>query len=136
MLLSPDFRDFIASLNANGVRYLVVGGYAVALHGHPRYTKDVEAVVCRHHSLAWRGVRGAAARRTLQTLPGYLDHPPAQVLLKVADPDPVRVRQRQGGLMPRGEGGAGMRASLPDDQRGMAGDAASQIAVPYLRLAR
>ena len=42
MILSPDFKDFIRLLNARGVRYLVVGGYAVALHGHPRYTKDID----------------------------------------------------------------------------------------------
>ena len=41
-MLSQDFREFVASLSANGVRYLVVGGYAVALHGHPRYTKDLD----------------------------------------------------------------------------------------------
>jgi predicted nucleotidyltransferase len=41
-MLTPDFREFIQSLNDNGVRYLVVGGYAVALHGHPRYTKDID----------------------------------------------------------------------------------------------
>lgn len=41
-MLSKDFREFIASLNANGVRYLIVGGYAVAFHGHPRYTKDID----------------------------------------------------------------------------------------------
>jgi hypothetical protein len=29
-------------LNANHVRYLVVGGYAVALHGYPRYTRDID----------------------------------------------------------------------------------------------
>ena len=42
MVLGKDFREFIASLNANGVRYLIVGGYAVAFHGHPRYTKDID----------------------------------------------------------------------------------------------
>jgi hypothetical protein len=41
-VLNPDFRDFVASLNASGARYLVVGGYAVALHGHPRYTRDID----------------------------------------------------------------------------------------------
>ncbi|MBM3121189.1 MAG: hypothetical protein FJZ97_03255 [Chloroflexi bacterium] len=41
-MLNQDFREFIASLNASGVHYLVVGGYAVALHGHPRYTKDID----------------------------------------------------------------------------------------------
>jgi len=41
-MLSLDFKEFIQSLNGNGVRYLVVGGYAVALHGYPRYTKDID----------------------------------------------------------------------------------------------
>lgn len=41
-MLNQDFKEFIQSLNDNGVRYLVVGGYAVALHGYPRYTKDVD----------------------------------------------------------------------------------------------
>ena len=41
-MLTRDFREFIESLNANSVRYLVVGGYAVALHGYPRYTKDLD----------------------------------------------------------------------------------------------
>lgn len=41
-MLNQDFREFIQSLNDNGVRYLIVGGYAVALHGHPRYTKDID----------------------------------------------------------------------------------------------
>jgi hypothetical protein len=42
MVLDKDFREFIALLNENNVRYLVVGGYAVAFHGHPRYTKDLD----------------------------------------------------------------------------------------------
>ncbi len=42
MALNQDFKEFIESLNDNGVRYLVVGGYAVAQHGHPRYTKDID----------------------------------------------------------------------------------------------
>ena len=41
-MLTPDFKEFIQSLNDNNVRYLVVGGYAVALHGHPRYTKEID----------------------------------------------------------------------------------------------
>ncbi len=39
---SKDFLDFFRALNAAGVRYLVIGGYAVAFHGHPRATKDVD----------------------------------------------------------------------------------------------
>lgn len=41
-MLNRDFKEFIQSLNDNDVRYLVVGGYAVALHGYPRYTKDID----------------------------------------------------------------------------------------------
>ncbi|MGA3287257.1 MAG: nucleotidyltransferase [Bacteroidota bacterium] len=42
MALNKDYKEFIASLNDNKVQYLVVGGYAVAFHGHPRYTKDID----------------------------------------------------------------------------------------------
>jgi hypothetical protein len=41
-VLNQDFKEFFQSLNANHVHYLVVGGYAVAFHGHPRYTKDID----------------------------------------------------------------------------------------------
>jgi predicted nucleotidyltransferase len=44
-VLNQDFKEFIRSLNDNGVRYLVIGGYAVAFHGHPRYTKDLDVWV-------------------------------------------------------------------------------------------
>ncbi len=44
-MLSKDFREFIELLNENKVRYLVVGGYAVAFHGYPRYTKDLDVWV-------------------------------------------------------------------------------------------
>jgi hypothetical protein len=38
MRLDRDFSEFIGFLSAHEVRFLVVGGYAVAVHGHPRYT--------------------------------------------------------------------------------------------------
>ncbi|MEW5940490.1 MAG: hypothetical protein AB1750_12545 [Chloroflexota bacterium] len=41
-MLNQDFKEFIESLNANNVHYLLVGGHAVAVHGHPRYTKDMD----------------------------------------------------------------------------------------------
>ena len=41
-MFNRDFREFIESLNKHNVRYLLIGGYAVALHGHPRYTKDLD----------------------------------------------------------------------------------------------
>ena len=41
-MLNPDFKEFAELLNAKGVEYLVVGGYALAAHGHPRYTGDID----------------------------------------------------------------------------------------------
>ncbi len=35
-MLNPDFKEFIELLNKHDVRYLIIGGYAVALHGYPR----------------------------------------------------------------------------------------------------
>ncbi|HSH03583.1 MAG TPA: DUF6036 family nucleotidyltransferase [Anaerolineae bacterium] len=37
-----DMLEFIGYLNQYDVRYLVIGGYALAFHGHPRYTKDID----------------------------------------------------------------------------------------------
>jgi len=42
MVLNKDFKEFIQLLNANKVKYLIVGGYAVGFHGYPRYTKDLD----------------------------------------------------------------------------------------------
>jgi hypothetical protein len=39
--MNSDFRDLLAALNAADARYLVVGGYALALHAEPRFTKDL-----------------------------------------------------------------------------------------------
>ena len=39
--LPPDFKDFLRSLNANRVEYLLIGGHAVAYHGYPRPTGDM-----------------------------------------------------------------------------------------------
>jgi hypothetical protein len=41
-VLNQDFKEFVESLNDNRVRYLVIGGYAVAYHGYPRYTKAID----------------------------------------------------------------------------------------------
>lgn len=42
-----DFAEFIRILNKHRVRYLVIGGYAVAFHGHPRATDDVDVLIAR-----------------------------------------------------------------------------------------
>lgn len=42
LLANKDFREFVELLNSNGVRFLIVGGHAVALHGYPRFTGDLD----------------------------------------------------------------------------------------------
>ena len=45
MKLERDLREFIELLNAREVRYLVVGAHALAFHGRPRYTADIDFFV-------------------------------------------------------------------------------------------
>lgn len=45
MDLAPDFDEFIGSLIAHEVRFLIVGAYALAFHGAPRFTGDLDVLV-------------------------------------------------------------------------------------------
>ena len=45
MKLADDLREFVELLNSRGVEYLIVGGHAVAYHGYPRYTGDLDVFV-------------------------------------------------------------------------------------------
>lgn len=42
MNIQPDFADFLRLLESHRVEYMIVGGYAVAYHGFPRFTKDID----------------------------------------------------------------------------------------------
>jgi predicted nucleotidyltransferase len=42
MTTHADFEDFFRLLNEHDVEYMIVGGYAVAYHGYPRFTKDID----------------------------------------------------------------------------------------------
>lgn len=44
-MFSQDFKELLSVFNENQVKYLVVGGYAVALHAQPRATKDLDLFV-------------------------------------------------------------------------------------------
>jgi hypothetical protein len=41
-MLSQDFKEFVELLNQYEVTYLIVGGYALGIHGYPRYTGDLD----------------------------------------------------------------------------------------------
>ncbi len=52
--MEPDFKEFIELLQKHKVEFLLVGGFAVALHGYPRYTDDLDVLVKREQENAER----------------------------------------------------------------------------------
>jgi len=61
MEVQQDFKELLESLNAQEVEYLIVGGYALALHGAPRYTGDLDIFVKPDSANASRIVRALEA---------------------------------------------------------------------------
>jgi hypothetical protein len=59
--MNPDFADLLLAFNAHEVRYLVVGAYALAAHGRPRATGDLDVWVEPTHANAARVMRALAA---------------------------------------------------------------------------
>jgi hypothetical protein len=45
MEVAPDYDEFIACLTAHGVEFVIVGAYALAYHGAPRFTGDLDVLV-------------------------------------------------------------------------------------------
>jgi len=45
MEVQQDFKELLALLNEHKVEYVIVGGYALAFHGAPRYTADLDILV-------------------------------------------------------------------------------------------
>ena len=57
----PDFRELLALFNARHVEYLIVGGYALAFHGAPRFTGDLDIFVNPDAANAQRTLTALAA---------------------------------------------------------------------------
>jgi len=57
MPLSKDLREFVELLNANKVEYLVVGAFAVAYYGVPRYTADLDLLLRASEENSQRALR-------------------------------------------------------------------------------
>ena len=62
-----DYKDLLSAFHAHGVKYLIVGGYAVIFHAQPRATKDIALLIklprqcngnLRRVSGLWRAVTG------------------------------------------------------------------------------
>lgn len=54
MEVQTDFRDFLALLNAHKVKFMIVGGYALAFHGVPRFKGIIDIYVNPDHENAKR----------------------------------------------------------------------------------
>jgi hypothetical protein len=88
----PDFKEFLQLLTVHQVDYLLIGGYAVAYHGYPRATGDMDVWIAAHPDNAGRivavleafgfGSAGASAEMFLQ--PGRvirMGNPPLRIEL-------------------------------------------------------
>lgn len=40
-----DYKDLLSAFHAHGVKYLIVGGYAVIFHAQPRFTRDIDLFI-------------------------------------------------------------------------------------------
>lgn len=60
MEIQKDFSELLACFNAHDVDYAIVGGYALAFHGAPRYTGDIDILVRPESSNAERIVAALA----------------------------------------------------------------------------
>jgi hypothetical protein len=58
--MNPDFNDMLSALSAEGVEYLLIGAYAMAVHGHPRATGDIDVWVRPSPDNAKRVLRALA----------------------------------------------------------------------------
>jgi hypothetical protein len=85
-----DLLRIFQALERSGVRYLVVGGVAVVLHGHPRFTADLDLVVALDRENVLRAIEA------LGTL-GYRPRAPVPAH-DLADPDARRVWIDEKGL--------------------------------------
>ncbi len=57
MEVQPDYRDLLELFNGHKVDYLIVGAYALAFHGAPRYTGDIDILVKPDTDNAQRVIR-------------------------------------------------------------------------------
>ena len=61
-MVNRDYKDLFAAFNAHGVEFLIVGAYALAVHGHVRATKDLDV---------WIRPSSENARRVLRALTAF-----------------------------------------------------------------
>jgi len=84
--MNPDFSDILSAFNAEGVEYLLVGAYAVAVHGLPRATGDIDLWIrptAGNAKLVWRALERFGAPLS-DLKPGDFETPNLVVQLGMA----------------------------------------------------
>ena len=130
-MLDKDFREFVELLNSTNVEYLLVGGYALAAHGHPRYTGDIDF---------WVNPTPGNAARLMSALAqfgfgnaglserDFLQPDAVGVTLTLIDVDDLR-RQQACGRPPQGHRRSGLARRLTAGRHGGSADAAADTLV-------
>ena len=90
METQPDFRELLALFSAHRVEYLIVGGYALAFHGAPRFTGDLDILVKPEAANAQRILTALEAFGFASSglTPSDFEHPDQVIQLVVP---PVRI---------------------------------------------
>jgi hypothetical protein len=94
-IFNEDFRDFLSALNKQEVRYILVGGFSVILHGYSRTTGDMDIWVERTLD-NYRKLKIAFYIFGMpvfdMTEDNFLDHPPVaiDIMVKVKGLDFVK----------------------------------------------
>jgi hypothetical protein len=73
-LLNPDFRDMLSALSAAEADYLVVGAYALAAHGYPRATGDIDLWVrptTENSARVWKALAAFGAPTSRMTVEDF-----------------------------------------------------------------
>jgi predicted nucleotidyltransferase len=100
-IFNEDFRDFVQSLNDEVVRYILVGGFSVILHGYSRTTGDMDIWVERTEE-NYRKVVKAFYRFGMpvfdMTLENFLHHPQWDVFSFGNPPSAIDVMVKVKGL--------------------------------------
>ena len=77
MEVQKDFRDLLALLNDHEVHFMIVGGYALAFHGAPRFTGDIDIFIEPDPENAKRVIAALAdfGFQSLGLSPDYFQNP-------------------------------------------------------------
>jgi hypothetical protein len=90
MEIQSDFRELLVLFNENNVEYLIVGGYALAFHGVPRFTGDLDILVRPDPGNAQRILRALAQFGFGSLGLGEEDFENPEYVIQLGEP-PVRI---------------------------------------------